>query len=171
MGFDAQVAALMLQAPARLPGFWRYLWAALRAVRQLKTETVEVVVDDQLLYRGPSCLVAVMNGTRYGGGFMISPASDAFDGQLNVVLGTRLSRLRLLALMGKVLRAGHLGDPRVCSGSGRQVTVRWRSGVVTHLDGEVIGPQRTLSVRLLPGAVQVLTGPGPIAQTSGRRVG
>ncbi|GAA4022257.1 diacylglycerol kinase family lipid kinase [Deinococcus rubellus] len=171
MGFDAQVAALMLQAPARLSGFGRYLWAALSAVRQLKTETVEVVLDGQILYAGPSCLVAVMNGTRYGSGFMISPASDAFDGQLNVVLGTQLSRLRLLALMGQVLRARHLGDPRVRSGSGRQVTVRWQSGVVTHLDGEVIGVQRELSVRLVPGAVQLLAGPEPTpAHTSGRKV-
>ncbi|WP_237724913.1 diacylglycerol/lipid kinase family protein [Deinococcus alpinitundrae] len=166
MGFDAQVAELLGRAPARLSGFGRYLWAALSAVRQLKTETVEVVLDNQMLYAGPSCLVAVMNGTRYGGGFLISPASDPFDGQLNVVLGTRLSRPRLLALMAQVLRARHLTDPRVRSGAGQQVTVRWQSAVMTHLDGEVIGPRTELSVRLLPGAVQMLAGPEPTAHTS-----
>ncbi|AZI43690.1 diacylglycerol kinase family lipid kinase [Deinococcus psychrotolerans] len=159
MGFDAQVAALLLKAPAQLPGLGRYLWAALSAVRQLKTETVEVLLGGQTLYAGPSCLVAVMNGTRYGGGFMISPTSDAFDGQLNVVLGTQLSRPRLLALMLKVLRASHMSDPRVRSGSGQSVTVRWQSGVVSHLDGELIGTQRQISVELVAGAVQLLSAP------------
>ncbi len=167
MGFDAQVAELLGRAPARLSGFGRYLWAALSAVRRLKTETVEVVLDGHTLYAGPSCLVAVMNGTRYGGGFLISPASDAFDGQLNVVLGTQLSRPRLLALMLKVLRAGHLNDPRVRSGVGRQVTVRWHSSVMTHLDGEVIGAQKELRIRLVPGAVQLLAGP---PHTAGRSI-
>ena len=166
MGFDAQVAELLERAPARLSGFGRYLWAALSAVRQLKTETVEVVLDGQPLYAGPSCLVAVMNGTRYGGGFLISPASDSFDGQLDVVLGTRLSRPRLLALMLKVLRAGHLTDPRVRCAAGQQVTVRWQSAVMTHLDGEVIGVQKELSVRLVPGAVHLLAGPQRAAERS-----
>lgn len=159
MGFDAQVAALLREAPAQLPGLGRYLWAALSAIRQLKTETVEVLLDDQMLYAGPSCLVAVMNGTRYGGGFMISPASDAFDGRLNVVLGTQLSRFQLLALMLKVLRAGHLNDPRVRFGSGQSVMVRWHSGVVGHLDGELIGTQRQISAQLVAGAVQLLSAP------------
>lgn len=159
MGFDAQVAALLLKTPAQLPGLGRYMWAALSAVRQLKTEQVSIELDNQVLYTGPSCLVAVMNGTRYGGGFMISPKSDAFDGQLNVVLSTQLSSPKLLALMLRVLRASHLSDVNVRSGSGQSVTVRWQSPVVAHLDGEVIGPHRQISVELMAGTVQLLSAP------------
>ena len=159
MGFDAQVAALMLRAPARLSGFGRYLWAALSAVKALQVSKVEVVLDGEIFYAGPSCLVAIMNGTRYGGGFTISPSSSAFDGQLNVVLGGQVGRAGLLNLMQKVLRGRHLGDARVRAGSGQSVTVRWQQITDTHLDGEVIGPQLELSVRVLPGAVQVLSAP------------
>ncbi|WP_245896055.1 diacylglycerol/lipid kinase family protein [Deinococcus irradiatisoli] len=159
MGFDAQVAALMRSAPARLSGFGRYLWAALSALRELQTSQVKVELDGEPFYNGPSCLVAVMNGTRYGGGFQISPRSNAFDGQLNVVLGGGLSRPALLSLMLKVLRARHLSDSRVHAGTGQRVTVRWRNPTATHFDGEVLLPQRELSVELLKGAVQLLSAP------------
>ena len=159
MGFDAQVAARLENAPARFSGFGRYLWAALGAVRHLQTESVDISVDGQPFYAGPSVLAAVMNGTRYGGGFLISPQSDAFDGQLNVVLGERVSRPALLALMLKVSRGRHLTDARVKSRSGQHVTVRWQTPLATHLDGDVIAPQRELSVRIVPGAVQLLSAP------------
>ncbi len=159
MGFDAQVAALTRSAPARLSGFGRYLWAALSALRQLEFTRVEVELDGQRLYAGPSCLVAVMNGQRYGGGFQISPGSDAFDAQLNVVLGGELSRASLLSLMLKVLRGAHLPDSRVHAAAAQQVMVRWQRAVATHFDGEVMPPQRELSVRVLPGAVQLLSAP------------
>ena len=159
MGYDAQVAALLGEAPAWLPGFQRYVWAALSALRQLRTEQVEIVLDSKTMYLGPACLVAVMNGTRYGGGFGISPRSDAFDGQLNVVLGERLIRLSVLGLMLRVLRGTHLGHPRVHAGSGETVTVRWKTPIMTHLDGELAGPQRELSVRVVPGALQLLSAP------------
>jgi diacylglycerol kinase (ATP) len=162
MGFDAAVAARLQSAPARLsglvvPGFGRYLWAALSALRDLQVVGVEVRIDGELLYAGPSCLVAVMNGTRYGGGFRISPHSDAFDGQLNVVLGGRVSRLSLLGLMLKVLRVTHLSDARVHCRSGSRVSLRWNAPTPAHLDGELIGAQEELSVEVLPGAVQFLS--------------
>ena len=159
MGFDAQVAARLSEAPAWLPGFQRYVWAALSALRRLKVEQVEVVLDSKTLYLGPACLVAVMNGRRYGGGFGISPRSDAFDGQLNVVLGERLGRLSVLALMLRVLRGTHLTHQRVHEGKGQEVTVRWKTPIMTHLDGELAGPQRELSVRLVPGTLQLLSAP------------
>ncbi len=167
MGFDAQVAARLTQAPARLsvlglpgprlPGFGRYLWAALSALRGLQVGGVEVRVDGELLHAGPSCLVAVMNGTRYGGGFRISPHSSAFDGQLNVVLGARVGRLGLLSLMLAVLRVRHLADSRVRQAQGGRVTLRWERPTPVHLDGELIGAQTELDVELRPGAVQFLS--------------
>ncbi len=105
------------------------------------------------MYEGPSCLVAVMNGKRYGGGFRISPESDHADGCLDVVLGTRVNRVQLVRLMGMVMRGAHLDDPRVRCGSGRVVQVRWSAPTYAHLDGDVIGPRRELKVTVQPGAV------------------
>ena len=163
MGFDAQVADLMMRAPARLlglplSGFPRYLWAALTGLRGLETGMLNVTLDGQPFYSGPSCLVAAMNGSRYGGGFRIAPGADLYDGQLELVLGGQLSRAALLPLMARVLRGSHLTHPQVRHARARSATLEWTGPVQTHLDGELAGRQQKLSVRVLPGALSFLSG-------------
>ncbi|MFC4425536.1 diacylglycerol/lipid kinase family protein [Deinococcus navajonensis] len=158
MGFDAQVTLNMARAPRKLRGFARYAWAALVTVRELRLTTVQVQVDGRDLYHGPSALVAVMNGTRYGGGFQISPASDARDGRANVLASGPLGRAQLLGLMGRVLRGRHLGHGSVHHGTGQTVTVRWAAPAPLHLDGDLHGLVTEVQVRVLPGAVTLLNG-------------
>lgn len=158
MGFDAQLTARLPLAPARLPGLGRYAWAALTTLRALSLTEVTVEVGGQTLYRGPSALVAVMNGTRYGGGFRISPASDPRDGQLNVLASGPVNRLQLLALMGRVLPGRHLGHPRVHHGAGSAATVTWARPIHLHLDGDLAGEASGVRVEVLPGAVTLLNG-------------
>ncbi|WP_407539895.1 diacylglycerol kinase family lipid kinase [Deinococcus radiomollis] len=163
MGFDAQVADLMTLAPARLlglplAGFPRYLWAALAGLRRLESAQLRVTLDGQPFYSGPSCLAAVMNGGRYGGGFQIAPGSDPQDGLLNVVLGTQLSRSALLPLMARVLQGRHLDHSQVRHARAQYAELIWQSPMQTHLDGELAGRHEKLSVRLLPGALSFLSG-------------
>ncbi|WP_424951118.1 diacylglycerol/lipid kinase family protein [Deinococcus sp.] len=165
MGFDAQVAALMTVAPARLlglplTGFSRYLWAALTGLRRLETGLLTLTLDGggQPFYRGPSCLAAVMNGPRYGGGFLIAPTSDPQDGLLDVVIGGQLSRAALLPLMARVLRGTHLGHSKVRHARAQQADLFWEAPIQTHLDGELAGGRQHLSVRVLPGALGFLSG-------------
>ncbi|SMB93791.1 Diacylglycerol kinase family enzyme [Deinococcus hopiensis KR-140] len=156
MGFDARVAALTAQAPGRLSGFGRYAWAALKALRELRLTRVTAEVDGRVLYSGPSCLAAVMNGTRYGGGFQISPASDVGDGRLNALVSGPVSRPQLLALMARVLRGRHLGHPLVSHAAGQTVTLSWTRPTPLHLDGDVAGEVTAVRVEVVPGAVQSL---------------
>lgn len=155
MGFDARVAALMRTAPARLGGFGRYLWAALRAAGDLRHGEVALEVDGDATYSGPSVLAAVMNGTRYGGGFRISPESDPADGRLDVVLGRRVNRAQLLRLMGAVLRGQHLDDPRVRCWRGQRAVLRWKTPIHAHVDGELVGEIVEMRVEVRPSAVRV----------------
>lgn len=158
MGFDAQVTHAYLRAPGALPGFWRYAWGALGSVRDLRLEDLRVVADGEVIYQGPSCLAAVMNGTRYGGGFHISPASDARDGLLNAVCSGPVNRAQLLGLMAQVLRGTHLGRPRVHTGEGRRVELHWAAPVHLHLDGDLWGQAQEVHAEALPGAVRLLNG-------------
>ncbi|WP_309572067.1 diacylglycerol kinase family lipid kinase [Deinococcus sp.] len=156
MGFDAQVTANMMHAPAALRGFSRYAWSAVRTVADLDLSPVTVMVDGQVQYAGPSALVAVMNGTRYGGGFLISPESDVRDGLLDVLVSREVTRLGLLGLMARVLRGKHMGHPAVSAGKGRAVKVEWHRPMALHLDGDLAGKVTRLSVRVLEGAVTLL---------------
>ncbi len=158
MGFDAQLTDTMQYAPGFLTGIWRYSWGAAASVRHLELFQVKVEVDGQRLYHGPSAIAAVMNGTRYGGGFLISPRSDAQDGLLNVVWSVAVNRPQLIGLMARVLPGRHLGHPLARHARGREVRLRWSSPVFTHLDGDVCGRASEVVARVLPGAVCLLNG-------------
>lgn len=159
-GFDAQVTHAYLRAPQRLPGFWRYVWGAAASLGRFPVADLTLRADGQTLYQGPSVLAAVMNGTRYGGGFHISPASDVHDGRLNAVCSGALNRLHLVDLMTKVLPGRHLGHPRVHHGTGRVVDLHWSQPMFLHLDGDLYGRAEQVRARALPGAVTLLGAEG-----------
>ena len=156
MGFDAQVNQAMKRTPARWPGMARYAWGAMTTVRHLHLSSVTVEVDGQPWYEGQSALCAVMNGTRYGGGFRISPQSDARDGLLNVVTSGPINRLELLNLMAQVFAAKHIGQPKVHATQGKHVTVSWNEPMALHVDGEDAGKITSLTVQVRPNAVHLL---------------
>ncbi|GGR44735.1 diacylglycerol kinase [Deinococcus seoulensis] len=156
MGFDSDVTANMTRAPRHLRGFARYAWSAVATIRELNLTRVTITADDQILYAGPSGIVAIMNGTRYGGGFRISPESDVRDGQVNVIAGGHMNRRQLTRLMLSVLRGTHLRDPRVTTRAARTVHVHWNAPVRIHLDGDLHGHVTELHVETLPGAVHLL---------------
>nr|WP_174368810.1 diacylglycerol kinase family protein [Deinococcus sp. JMULE3] len=156
MGFDADVTTNMDRVPASVQGFARYAWSAVATLKDLSLADVTVDADGATLYEGPSAIVAVMNGTRYGGGFLISPESDVRDGLLNVVVGGPMTRLQLAGLLARVLRGAHLGHPLAHHAAARQVTVRWNRPMRVHLDGDLGAPVTRLDVEVRPGAVRLL---------------
>ena len=158
LGIDAQVTHAYLRAPRGWPGFWRYAWGAVTSLGDLRLAGLRLTVDGQTLYQGPSVLAAVMNSTRYGGGFHISPQSDARDGLLNAVCSGPLSRLQLADLMLRVLPGKHLGHPLVHHTQGRDIELLWDTPMFLHLDGDLYGQARHLRARVLPGAVTLLNG-------------
>lgn len=158
MGFDAQVNEAMLRAPGALPGFGRYAWGAVTTIRDLRLTEVEIQLDGQPFYTGKSCLCAVMNGTRYGGGFQISPRSDARDGRLDVIASGPIGRAELTRLMLQVLRGQHIGKRKVHAAQGQTTHIRWAEPIPLHLDGDGCGRVTELSVQVRPAAVRLLNG-------------
>lgn len=156
MGFDADVTANMDRVPPRVRGLARYAWSAVATLKDLTLADVTVDADGVTLYEGPSPIVAVMNGTRYGGGFLISPQSDVRDGLLNVVVGGPMSRRQLSGLLARVLRGTHLSHPLAHHAAARQVSVRWSRPIRAHLDGDLSAPVIRLEAEVRPGAVRLL---------------
>lgn len=156
MGFDAQVTARAARMPWFLGGFGQYALGALLSVAALRLVGLEVSIDGNPVFSGESFLGAVMNGSRYGGGFHISPQSRVDDGLANVLVGHRVSHLGLLPLMVRVLRGRHLGHPKVTHLQGCCVTLRWDKPMPLHLDGDLYPAVVGLEVQVLPRAVNLL---------------
>ncbi len=162
MGFDAQVTARAARSPKALGGFGGYALGALLAVRDLRAGRLVVTLDGTRFFDGESFLCAVMNGTRYGGGFRISPLGGPSDALADVLVGRRVSRLGVVPLMLRVLRGWHLGHPKVAYAQGAHVSLRWAEPTPLHLDGDLYAPTNALEVTLLPRAVRLLGAPTPL---------
>ena len=93
MGLDAQVTAFAARVPRAFGGFGQYGVGALLALRNLRTHQLQVSVDGAEVFSGPSFLTAVMNGTRYGGSFHISPNNILTDSLADLLVGFRVGHL------------------------------------------------------------------------------
>lgn len=156
MGFDAQVAAYAAGMPRALGGFGGYAVGVVLAFRELRLRGLEISIDGSEVFSGPSFLAAVMNGRRYGGGFRISPRGVLTDGRLEVLAGREVGRAALLPLIARLLVGRHLDHPRVFSGQGRSVLLRWELPTPLHIDGDLCGPVSEVRVGVVPGGVRML---------------
>jgi YegS/Rv2252/BmrU family lipid kinase len=156
IGFDAEVAALVPDAPAYLGGFGRYLWSVLRLLPGFHCREVSLKLDDREVIESRTVLVAVALGTTYGGRFKVAPTSRLDDGLFDVVWTEELGRAESAKLIPAVLRGTHLEHPRIHLARTREVELRFTEAVPAHVEGELLTPAQTFSARVLPGALRVV---------------
>ncbi|MBV6726293.1 diacylglycerol kinase [Nocardioides daeguensis] len=107
----------------------------------------EVVVDvDQ-----PVLMVAVGNGASVGGGTELTPDAEPHDGEVDVLIATPRSAIARLGYLVRLPFARHEEHDDVRILRGRTVRV---SGTPfeCNSDGEIDGPVRSRTWRVLPGA-------------------
>jgi YegS/Rv2252/BmrU family lipid kinase len=155
IGFDAKVTKVARSY--RWPiGDFVYLLAILRClVDGVATPDMEIVADE-LSTTGPVTLANVSNGAWVGGMFHIAPMADNADGRLELVIADRVSRLRILSLLPKLVRGEHLGQAEVSHASVRSVTIEASEPVPSHLDGEVGELASRFEIEILPAALEML---------------
>jgi diacylglycerol kinase (ATP) len=152
-GFDAAVnrRANAMRWP---PGPRRYELAVLAEVAaltprpvQVRTKTTEVALE--------AILVAVGNGSCYGGGLRICPDATLTDGLLDVIVIAAVSRRRLLKVFPALRTGGHVHEPEVTVLRAETVRIDGEPGWPVYADGE---PQDTLpvTVHCEPGALTVV---------------
>lgn len=151
-GFDSKVndRANRMTWPK---GAMRYNVAILAELRVFRPLPFRVTLDGELLER-EAMLVAVGNGTSYGGGMRVCPGAEVDDGLLAVTVLGRLSKPEFLRVFPKVYSGRHVEHPAVSVHSAAEVRLE-APGVVAYADGEYLAPL-PVTVRCVPGALQVL---------------
>ena len=155
VGFDAKVTRVARSY--RWPiGDLIYLVAIFRCmVDGIATPDVKITADDSNWSR-PVTLVHVSNGPWVGGMFYIAPMADNSDGKLEMLIVDPVSRLRITALLPKLVQGSHLNEPDITHASVRRLRIVAASPMPSHLDGEV-GPVATrFEIEILPGALELL---------------
>lgn len=136
LGIDSEANSIANES--RLRGKPVYLYAALRALAGWRHARFEVTVDGEP-HAFSGYTVAVANSKAYGGGMILVPHARLDDRRLDVLMVHEHSRLRWLALLPRVFRGTHVGDPRAEFSTGEVVEVRADRPFTVYADGEPIG--------------------------------
>ena len=160
VGFDT-VVGLVAQKMKHLRGFFGYFVATLKTVfLYFRAPTVQITMDEENTTR-PALMVAVMNGRRVGGGFMMAPQAKLDDGALDFCIADEVSRVRIFGLIPHFMKGTQATQPEIRTGRARRVVVTAVEGVLPgHADGEILCTEgKKLSIELLPRQIEILCRP------------
>lgn len=133
-------------------GQMRYNLATVAELRTFRPLSFTLDLDGTLLRRD-AMLVAVGNGTSYGGGLRITEGAVLDDGLLDVVIINTMTKGRLVRTYPKLFSGTHTEEPEYEHHRVRSVTIV-APGVVSYADGERFGAL-PLTITCAPGALAV----------------
>lgn len=153
-GFDSKVNE-RADAMTWPRGNMRYSRAVLAELRAFQPLTFSITADGHTLER-EAMLVAIANMPSFGGGLRIAEGASDDDGELDIIVIHKVSKLRLIRVFPMLYEGTHIELPEVERIRAREVT--WSSdGIVGYGDGERLGPL-PLTARILPRALRLVVG-------------
>jgi diacylglycerol kinase (ATP) len=107
-----------------------------------------IELDDRTI-ETEAMLIAVGNGSSYGGGMQVCPQASLTDGLFDVMVLSPISKLEFIRVFPTVYSGTHINHPEV--NIYRTKKVRISSDAVAYADGERIGAL-PISAECVPGA-------------------
>ncbi|MBT2389336.1 diacylglycerol kinase [Streptomyces maoxianensis] len=152
-GFDSRVndRGNRMRWPS---GRFKYDLAMVAELAALEPIPYRITLDDGEVREIEATLVAVGNGSSYGGGMRICPGARTDDGLFDVTVVGDCTRTTLLKVFPRVYKGTHLSHPKVTTHRVRAISLQ-AEGVTGYADGEPLGAL-PLTAECVPGAVRVL---------------
>ncbi|MFF7289097.1 diacylglycerol kinase [Streptomyces griseorubiginosus] len=135
-------------------GRFKYDLALLAELAAFRPLPYRITLDDGEVREVEATLVAVGNGSSYGGGMRICPGADLTDGLFDVTVVGDCTRTTLLRVFPSVYRGTHVEHPKVSVVRAAKVEIA-APDVTGYADGEPLGPL-PLTARCVPAAVSVI---------------
>ncbi|MCX4630799.1 MULTISPECIES: diacylglycerol kinase [unclassified Streptomyces] len=153
-GFDSRVndRGNRMRLPA---GRFKYDLAMLAELAAFRPFPYRITLDDGPVIETEATLVAVGNGSSYGGGMRICADAVPDDGLFDIVVVGDCSRATLLKVFPQVYKGTHLSHPKVTVHRAAKITLE-AAGITAYADGEPLGPL-PVSADCVPGALRLLS--------------
>ncbi|MEV0986417.1 diacylglycerol kinase [Streptomyces sp. NPDC049949] len=152
-GFDSRVndRGNRMRIPA---GRFKYDLAILAELAAFRPFPYRITLDDGPVIETEAALVAVGNGSSYGGGMRICADAVPDDGLFDVTVVGDCSRTTLLKVFPQVYKGTHLSHPKVTVHRAAKITLE-AAGITAYADGEPLGPL-PVTAHCVPGALRLL---------------
>ena len=156
IGFDVTVT-LEVKKLRRISGALAYLVAVLKTLFLYYRAPLITVQADGETCQGHYLMISAMNGQRFGGAFYTAPHARPDDGWFDLVLAQQVSRLTMLALVGRYMRGTQLTHPKIEAMHARRISIQAEGGLNSHADGEVFMIDgHALELEVLPQQIEVI---------------
>ena len=131
LGFDSEVASYANAHATFLRGSAVYLYSIFRVLPRFTPRTVSINGQTESIM-----FAAVGNSRQYGGGIRITPAALIDDGELDLCVVHRTSRMQLLKTLPKAYTGAHVKSAFVQTGRGTAFTFEAPQRMEVYADGE-----------------------------------
>lgn len=154
IGFDGQIVEDMTSKRVGfLSGHAAYYYHVLRILGGYKERTFQYSLDGKK-YKKELILLAIGNGTTFGGGFKLMPHAKINDGFLEICEIGKLAPLKRFLNISKLSGGTHGSMKEVELHRAKEVIVESNEKLYAHIDGEQIG-KPPFKIKILPKALQL----------------
>ncbi|MCX7698828.1 MAG: diacylglycerol kinase family lipid kinase [Candidatus Goldbacteria bacterium] len=152
IGFDAHIAKMFNKN--RIRGLLPYFLYGIISYIKFKPIDIEVEYGGKKDFFKPF-VVAVANGSQYGGGAIISPRSSLIDGKLDLIVVDNTDFFYLIRRIHTLFNGKILENDKVKYLTSEVFKIKLPPGSIYHLDGEdFISEDGVLKITTLPKAVK-----------------
>ncbi|UYQ91997.1 YegS/Rv2252/BmrU family lipid kinase [Chitinophaga horti] len=134
LGFDGRVVKAMRNG-SWFSGGLAYYAKVLPLLFSYKERYLSITTDNGA-FNGYYFMIAIANGSSYGGGFQVAPDADMADAMLDVVFIREITLRDRLFNLHKVRRGEHEGVPFISKVRTRGIRISSPAPLDVHLDGE-----------------------------------
>lgn len=142
IGLDAD-AAFNMHKFKKIPfisGSTRYYLAVIYCLINKLGKSLEIKVDDNIKINKSLLLGVMANGQFYGGGYKCAPLATVNDGIMDLCLVEKLSRLKIMSVIGVYKNGNHLENPNISKyiyyKKCRHITLKSNEPLNICIDGE-----------------------------------
>ena len=154
-GFDVDVLRYVEIYKKRMKnGSLAYMRGLLAALLHLNSRKTTITwpggsMEAQVL------IIAAGNGTHFGGGMMVTPKADPFDGLLDICVINNVSKLNAYLILPKFLKGEHLTTKYVTYFQTTELTAVCEPASLLDVDGDIL-PGTPVTFKILPKALSVV---------------
>lgn len=153
-GFDVDVVRRTEKFKKKFNGMLPYMLGIMQSLIRLKSCGLTIRCDGHVIHRD-SLIVAVANGTHFGGGMNVAPDADPFDGLFDVCLVQKVGRPRFLSLLPSFVKGRHVNKSVVSMFRTGELYIESDREYPLNLDGE-LGSKTPVRYYIEKGALRVL---------------
>lgn len=153
IGLDAQVAQKSQSLRKSFPFKWVYLFCAIRALAKYKAQWIKVELNGKIIEK-KILLIAVGNGKKSGGGFLLTPQAEFDDGLLDVCIINDINKANLLVQLPWAFKGKHAQLPYAALFKTVGLRISSANPLLAQTDGELMQDYR-YKIEVAPKTLRV----------------